>query len=117
MTETPDPLMVTHNIGFDEATRNTVCECGDRGHAGYLAHIAGLLGTDETGARQALLKAHTFTEINPGMCGGCETCGSDSVSAVCAICGEGDSPCGAYFEAILNADGTPFEFPSTEGQK
>lgn len=44
IAETTAPLLVTHNIGFDEPTRTTVCECG--------------------------------------------------------VCGEGDSPCAAYFEAV-----------------
>jgi hypothetical protein len=102
-----------HAADWHEDTRTVVCSCGDA--TGYLAHITALLRTDELGARLALLEAHEFTEINAGMCGGCDTCGSDSASAVCAICGEGYSPCGAYFEAILNPDGTHYEFPTTEG--
>lgn len=112
----PDVLLAGHSVGYDEAARDTFCTCGDKtGRNGYLAHIAGLLGTDESGARKALLKAHAFTEINAGMCGGCDTCGSDAAAALCAICGEGYSPCAAYFIATLNDDGTNFEFPSTEG--
>lgn len=109
-------LLADHNLGFDKANRTALCACGNTLPAGYLAHIGRLLGTDECGTRTALLEAHTFTEINAGMCGGCDTCGSDAASAVCAICGEGYSPCGAYFAATLNADGTHYEFPNTKGQ-
>lgn len=106
-------LLADHNLGF--AGRTALCTCGNTLPAGYLAHIGRLLGVGECGTRTALLEAHASAEVNAGMCGGCDTCGSESALAVCAICGEGYSPCGAYFIAALNEDGTHYEFPFTEG--
>lgn len=116
MSEPTASELAEHLVEYDQIAKATVCSCGNSRTGDYLSHVAGLLDTDELGARLALLEAHDFTEINAGMCGGCDTCGSDSASAVCAICGEGYSPCGAYFEAILNPDGTHYELPNTEGQ-
>lgn len=93
-------LLADHSLGFDEASRTAVCTCGNALPAGYLAHIGRLLGVDECGTRTALLEAHALTEVNAGMCGGCDTCGGESASVICAICGEGYSPCPTYFEAV-----------------
>lgn len=64
-----------------------------------MAHIAALLGTDEHGARGALLDTHDNTEVNPGACGGCETCGGSSASVHCPVCGHANDPCLTYYVA------------------
>lgn len=72
------------------------CSCGDLAPGGFLAHLSSLLGIDETAARAALLEAHDNVEVNPGMCGGCETCGDSSAGAFCQICGFNYDPCFAH---------------------
>lgn len=84
-----------HTADWDGET--LFCSCGDAG--GYTAHIAALLGTDEAGAREALLAAHNNVEANAGMCGGCETCRGDSAAVHCPICGDADDPCLTWFVA------------------
>jgi uncharacterized protein (DUF433 family) len=97
-----------HTAQWDGDTRTLSCFCGD--HAGYLAHVAVLLGTDESGARAALLTVHDNIEINPGMCGGCETCGGDSAAFHCLVCGESDHSC-------LTSSVAAGHGPTDEGQR
>lgn len=98
----------THTAHWDMDGHVLSCSCGDNG--GFLSHIAALLSTDEHGARQALLVAHEITEVNQGMCGGCETCGSCSQGASCRICGDDEQPCLTYYVAAGNG-------PTESGQK
>lgn len=87
----------SHTADWDGASSTLSCSCGDT--TGYVTHIAALLGTDEAGAREALLSAHNNIEINAGMCGGCETCGGASAAVHCPVCGDADDPCLTYFVA------------------
>jgi hypothetical protein len=97
LSDAPDELLAAHTADWDGETRTLFCSCGD--DTGYLAHIAALLGTDEAGAREALLAAHNNIETNTGTCGGCETCGGDSAAVHCPVCGDADYPCLTYFVA------------------
>lgn len=87
----------SHTADWDGVTRILSCSCGDASE--YLAHIASLLGVDETGAREALLTVHNNIETGAGMCGGCDTCGAESAAVHCPVCGGADFPCLTYFVA------------------
>jgi len=97
VAESAVPVLAGHTADWRQESRDLSCSCGDA--TGYLAHIATLLGTDEAGAREALLAAHNNVEINAGMCGGCDTCGGASTAVCCPVCGDGDDPCLTYFVA------------------
>ena len=92
-------LLAEHAAKWNDVDLVVVCACGARHLGGYFAHVASLLGTDESGAREVLLEAHTNVEVNAGMCGGCDTCGADSAAVSCPICGDGYDPCLTYYEA------------------
>ena len=87
----------SHTAAWDGDTRTLSCSCGDA--AGYLAHIATMLGVDDAAAREALLEVHNNVETNAGMCGGCETCADSSAAVHCPVCGDADEPCLTYFVA------------------
>ena len=97
MSESRDELLASHTADWDAETRILACSCGDA--AGYVAHIATLLGTDEPSAREALLVVHDNVAVNAGMCGGCETCGDSSTAVHCPVCGDAYDPCLTYFVA------------------
>lgn len=97
MVETTSVQMADHTVEHPGAPS---CSCGENLPGGLIAHIATLMDVDEIVARKALLTAHNNVEINAGKCGGCDTCGSDAAMAMCAICGEGYSPCPTYYAAV-----------------
>lgn len=105
-------MLAGHTADWHEESQALSCSCGDR--ARYVVHIAALLGTDEAGARQALLTAHDNVEVNAGICGGCDTCGSQSAGVHCPICGDADHPCLVYYEVGAGSSTDPND---TEGMK
>lgn len=117
VAEEPEALWANHAVDRPGAGS---CSCGAVLPDGLAVHLAALLGLDEAAAREALLEAHNNVEINAGMCGGCDTCGSEAAMAVCRICGEGYSPCPTYYEASRHPTEGPAPlpaFPSTEGPR
>jgi hypothetical protein len=109
MTTGPsESLLDRHTADWNEDTRTVYCSCGDP--ADYVDHIAALLGTDEDGARAALLTTHDNVGVNTGMCGGCETCGDSSAAVHCPVCGDADFPCLTWFVAAGHG-------PDTEGSR
>lgn len=109
MSEAQNALLAAHTVDRPDAD---VCSCGDSLPDGIVPHVAALTGTDLAAARAALLASHDNVEVNAGMCGGCDTCGSDAAMAVCRICGEGYSPCPTYYAVREPLAGT---LAQTEG--
>lgn len=99
MADASGAVLAGHTADWDGEALIVACSCHTRHPDGYFAHIAALLGTDEAGARQGLLEAHANVEVNTGMCGGCDTCGAESTSVACPICGSDYEPCLTYYEA------------------
>ncbi|HEX9226480.1 MAG TPA: hypothetical protein VF885_07450 [Arthrobacter sp.] len=97
MPEPRHELLDGHTADWDADTQTLSCSCGEG--SGFVAHIAVLLGTDEAGAKEALLAVHVNVAVNAGMCGGCETCGDSSAAVHCPVCGDAHDPCLTYFVA------------------
>lgn len=112
MPDVPARLLDGHTADWHGESRPLSCSCGDA--TGYVAHIAALLGTDDVGARGALLAAHNNVGVNAGLCGGCDTCGSATAAIHCPVCGDADHPCLTYFVA---AGRGPTDATDIEGMK
>ncbi|MCC3292359.1 ATP-grasp domain-containing protein [Arthrobacter sp. zg-Y1110] len=88
----------------------TLCACGsEAGLDGYVNHASEVAGVGPCTAAELLSALHYQESVNAGCCGGCEPCGGKGELVVCAVCGEGDSPCLTYWALDYFEDPSSFQ--------
>ena len=115
--EEKNAVLTGHTLASEAPNGRTLCSCGSEpGLDGYVGHAAEAAGIGPRTAAELLRNLHSQESVNPGCCGGCEPCGGRGEIAVCAVCGESDSPCPTYWALEYFEDPSSFVLTAPEAR-
>lgn len=115
--EEKNTALACHSLSPTAPNGRELCACGiETGLDGYIGHAATAAGIGPLTAAELLSALHRQESVNAGCCGGCEPCGGRGETAVCAVCGEGDSPCPTYWALDYFRDPSSFELTAPEAR-